>query len=511
MLAVDTGTHGAARLCTSAPSRGAAVLALSATAWATALGADRASVEELTRTAESLKQAYRAELRSFRRTSVQSGELRQTAQKLRGRVEKEARSVHRRFGAVPNDRKRKYVNLSHLEASLIAYAYVREHVAKHRALPEPSGRAKLPLKSSENDRLVGQFLGDLDEKMKPWRGQAEQLKADPELDPLVRRAILRGARLDAEVRVLGFRMKMLRGSKLNELDAQIRAVNLRLHRLGALPLTQEERKKDGSPSRQARGTASPSTAAAGAEEKEETTVPTSPPDHPKLGDVMQEAKCAPVMVFIEGCTFDLGFNPHQLRVAHAKEQAPQATTVGSFWIGKYEVTAEEFCHFLNDFPANDHGAYIATCERHSPIVRQGARYVPKPDCARRPVNQVSWYGATAYCRWLSDKTGSDCRLPTEAEWDLAAYGVERRRYPWGDEPFRRDGKVDRERVNHSHSWIRLSHSLKPVDNYESGRTPQGLHHWCAVDRRRPSSNDYGGRAFRPRFTRTFSSPQPSLQ
>jgi len=48
--------------------------------------------------------------------------------------------------------------------------------------------------------------------------------------------------------------------------------------------------------------------------------------------------------------------------------------------------------------------------------------------ATHPINCVTWEMATLYCE------SKDARLPTEAEWELAARGPDGRKYPWGDAP-----------------------------------------------------------------------------
>jgi hypothetical protein len=83
----------------------------------------------------------------------------------------------------------------------------------------------------------------------------------------------------------------------------------------------------------------------------------------------------------------------------------------------------------------------------------------------QPVVNVSWEDAVKYCKWLSQQTEKTYRLPTEAEWEFAASGGVKRKYPWGNE------KPTPERANYDASKIGKT---TPVGSYPAGKTPEGL-------------------------------------
>jgi hypothetical protein len=100
--------------------------------------------------------------------------------------------------------------------------------------------------------------------------------------------------------------------------------------------------------------------------------------------------------------------------------------VERFFIAKYPVTCRQYKAFLDD-PAGYRSKRWWANLWHEP--QPGERYREVGNC---PVENVSWYDAMAYCRWLSMRLGYEVQLPTEYQWQQAANGGEPTRgYPWG--------------------------------------------------------------------------------
>ncbi len=126
----------------------------------------------------------------------------------------------------------------------------------------------------------------------------------------------------------------------------------------------------------------------------------------------------PDMVLIPGGVFSMGCTAEQ-QDCWEDEKPVIRLTVGNFYLGKYEVTFDEY------------DAFCEATNRPKPYDWQWGR-------GRRPVIDVSWFDAVAYCNWLSEQEGlalvytidgtrvtadwraNGYRLPTEAEWEYAA-------------------------------------------------------------------------------------------
>jgi iron(II)-dependent oxidoreductase len=122
--------------------------------------------------------------------------------------------------------------------------------------------------------------------------------------------------------------------------------------------------------------------------------------------------------------------------AHRVEVAP-------FRIARAPVTNQEFARFVDDggyardeLWSAEGRAWRATVAARAPVYwrRAGDRWLVRrwdrevEQQPHHPVTHVCWFEADAYCRW------SGRRLPSEAEWELAAATPDGRRFPWGDAP-----------------------------------------------------------------------------
>jgi formylglycine-generating enzyme required for sulfatase activity len=169
----------------------------------------------------------------------------------------------------------------------------------------------------------------------------------------------------------------------------------------------------------------------------------------------------------------------RLRRSQTLEQKPPAETPmvlipeGPFEMGaagtqalederpRHRVMLDAFMMDVHEVTTAQYGTFLTATGWAVPWLWETVSPVLHSD---RPVIGVDWHDADAYCRWKGK------RLPTEAEWEKAARGVDGRLYPWGNQ-------VPTKEVANFALGARFSYSqvLMPVQSYESGRSPFGLY------------------------------------
>lgn len=127
----------------------------------------------------------------------------------------------------------------------------------------------------------------------------------------------------------------------------------------------------------------------------------------------------PELVEVPAGTFLMGSDAED---AAAHFEAPSHfVELDRFWIAKYPITHHEYAEYLRQ------------TKQRPPKTADWFLQDPVPEKKDHPVVNVSWEDAQGYCAWLSNYAGQTYRLPTEAQWEKAARGMDGLRFPWGDE------------------------------------------------------------------------------
>ncbi len=187
--------------------------------------------------------------------------------------------------------------------------------------------------------------------------------------------------------------------------------------------------------------------------------------------------------------FEMGFQPGAMAQPEDKPRHAVKLTK-PFYIGSTEVTVRHFRQFVE---ATNYKTVVEATGEGAKGVDGQARPTWNwrltdwhgPAMDDHPVNCIAWPDARNFCDWLTkQEPGRTYRLPTDAEWEMAARAGSNADYWWGNE-------ADPARANAVGKNV-----MTPLSNAESGPTnPYGLHHvlgniweWC-LDGRRTYSED----------------------
>lgn len=165
----------------------------------------------------------------------------------------------------------------------------------------------------------------------------------------------------------------------------------------------------------------------------------------QAAETFRDCPDCPLMVTVPAGTFVMGSSPSDISNAvseganaeNIQEETPQhKVTMRPFAISVTEVTRDQFDAFVRDSGYKTGGpcwihkrederfALSKFYDWRDPGFSQGGNH---------PVVCVNWNDAKAYVQWLSQRTGRNYRLPSEAEWEYAARaGTSTPRY-WGQD------------------------------------------------------------------------------
>jgi len=177
-------------------------------------------------------------------------------------------------------------------------------------------------------------------------------------------------------------------------------------------------------------------------------------------------------------------SPHHATEQHQSQpiikQQMVAIPAGPFWMGNngrgadgpgdederplHQVMVEAYLIDKYETTNAMYKAFVDATTHEAPKLWQNGAYPPGK--ANHPVVYVSWHDAIEFCQWAGK------RLPSEAEWEKAARGTDKRVFPWGDQ-------FDPMKANTPQYWMAIHQAEQadtmPVGSFEAGKSPFGLY------------------------------------
>ncbi|MBC5798203.1 formylglycine-generating enzyme family protein, partial [Sphaerospermopsis sp. LEGE 00249] len=150
------------------------------------------------------------------------------------------------------------------------------------------------------------------------------------------------------------------------------------------------------------------------------------------------------MVEIPGGTFLMG-SPETEKDRASNEGPQRQVTVPSFFIGKYPLTQAQYQAIMGDNTSRFKGDGSTTLTN------------------QRPVERVSWNDAVNFCQRLSQKTGKNYTLPSEAQWEYACRAGTTTPFYFGE-------SITTDLVNHNGNY---SYANAPEGEYRKRTTDVG--------------------------------------
>jgi formylglycine-generating enzyme required for sulfatase activity len=202
----------------------------------------------------------------------------------------------------------------------------------------------------------------------------------------------------------------------------------------------------------------------------------------RLGSTFVRQADGMVMVYIPNLAFYMG------STLAANEKPIHKVALDDYWIDQTEVNNLMFARFIDATSYQTDADKLGAGQVYQPGIETANKWLLTAVASWQhphgpgstlgglelhPVVQVSWNDAAAYCAWAGG------RLPTEAEWELAARGTDGRVYPWGDQkPTQKlansadvhlDALWTNKQINDGYKFT------SPVGTYPAGRSPFGAY------------------------------------